>query len=61
MTRRRDISSAQQQARQVKRIPDNAVRLEVAIESALRGGYCPACGARIGRAVRDHYVTCGGA
>ena len=42
-------------------IPAAPVSLEIAIESALKGGYCPACGNRVGRTVRDHYLTCGGA
>lgn len=37
-----------------------ALALERAIESALRGGHCPTCGARIGRAVRQHFETCDG-
>ena len=36
-----------------------AIRLETAIESALRGGFCPHCGARFGRVVRSHFETCG--
>jgi hypothetical protein len=37
-----------------------ALALENAIESALKGGHCPTCGARFGRAVRTHFETCDG-
>jgi hypothetical protein len=35
--------------------------LEIAVEAALKGGYCPACGTRYGRAAREHFPKCGGA
>jgi hypothetical protein len=36
-----------------------ATLLEIAIESSLKGGYCPHCGVRIGRNVRSHFESCG--
>lgn len=32
----------------------------VAVESALKRGYCPLCGAKVGRGVRLHFDKCGG-
>ena len=37
-----------------------ALTLERAIESSLKGGICPACGARVGRNVRAHFESCDG-
>lgn len=63
--RRRDFVAAGHAAH---RAPPTSVRegvrralaLATAIESALKGGYCPACGAKFGRAVRQHFETCDG-
>lgn len=37
-----------------------AIEMHIAIESALKGGYCPRCGARFGRGARAHFEDCGG-
>ncbi len=56
--RRRQIAEAIQKAK----VPRRPIDLSVAIELALKGGYCPACGIRKSRdAVREHFKQCGGA
>lgn len=44
----------------VREAVNRALELERAIESALKGGFCPNCGARIGRGVRQHFASCDG-
>lgn len=64
MTRRRQFSAERyaemaDQPNTVREAMRRAIQLETAIESSLKGGYCPNCGVRVGRAVRAHFETCG--
>jgi len=54
--RRRDFAAEAQQRRSQ---PKKLIDLHVAVESALKGGWCPSCGNRFGRSVRIHFQTCG--
>ena len=64
MTRRRQFAAAKyaESLRPPKNVREGvgrAIELETAIESALKGGYCPNCGVRFGRGVRSHFEVCG--
>ena len=64
MTRRRQFAAARyaealRPPKSVREGVGRTIQLETAIESSLKGGFCPNCGVRIGRTVRSHFEVCG--
>lgn len=61
IVRERLVAGEARQVRTVREAVSRAIAMETAIESALKGGFCPSCGKRIGRGVREHFESCEGA